>query len=209
MSAHNGRPIGHRGPGSGVGRLRLALPSVAVLGAALLLGGCSSNSGPTSSPTESAQDTRLCGLFDPAIVTKAGLAPKNLSARGQIADRPTRHDNTIECVLTDTARTKTFVLAIVAEKYPEELAATRTLLASELRNKSGRCTQPEVVTALGDGYACSLPHGVELNVLRPNRLVRLDFHPTNGVVDAATYATAAALVADLDAHVEAFDRTHG
>lgn len=183
-------------------------PSIGVV-AALLLGGCSSNPGPTSSPTESARDTRLCGLFDPAVVTKAGLAPKDVSARGEVADRATRHDETIKCVLTDRARTETFVLVIVAERYPEDLAATRTMLASELRNKSERCSQPAVVTALGDGYACPLPHGVELNVLRPKRLVRLDFHPTNGVVDAATYATAAALVTDLDANIEAYDRTHG
>ena len=110
--------------------------------------------------------------------------------------------------MVDEQRSKSPISVIVAEQpTPADQTSAAKMLISELAGKSD-CSQPASVTDLGTGYVCTLPNGqVNLNVLLPERLVRLVYQPgPDAPVDAVD--TAVKLVKDVDANVEAYDTKH-
>lgn len=200
-------------------RLRPALVAMLVLALGGALSSCSSKPDPethpkepsvterTSPPTTTTADGsgKVCGLWDARVIEKAGLSADRTVAQGSIADKRTRHDNTISCTLVDKDRHETFVLAIVAEKYAAERAATETQLKEESDRKGGTCTQPPALASLGTGYVCPILHGVSVNVLLPQRLVRLNYYPLDQSSDERAIEMAIELVKDLNTNIDEYD----
>lgn len=148
---------------------------------------------------------RVCGLWDTHLIEKAGLSPERTVVQGSIGDKRTRHDNTISCTLVDKDRHETFILAIVAEKYAGQRDATQAQLKAESDRKGATCSQPPALAALGSGYVCPIVHGVSVNVLLSQRLVRLNYYPLDQASDEKAVEMAIELVKDLDANIDEYD----
>jgi hypothetical protein len=186
-----------------------------VLGAALLVVGsalaaCDGGSDePKPTIDSTLVDGKVCGLFDPDLVVSL-LGHKDVKVRGTgIGDAEKRTDDTIDCEVIDDQRVKTTIQVIVAEQpASSDQAETAKMLEGELASKTG-CSQPAAVTELGTGYVCTQENGqVNLNVLFPDRLVRLVYQPGPDAPGDAV-VNAVKLVKDVDANVDAYDKKHG